>query len=99
MFAVLVRFHLGAESRRRAVQAMLDVAPLMIGVDGLRSIDVLEDPDDPLRPALYEIWDDRASWETFSGNRPPQIAAQTATIASCFAGPPETLTFNILERH
>jgi quinol monooxygenase YgiN len=98
-FAVLIRFNLGAETRRRAVQAMLDVAPLMIGVDGLQSIDVLEDAADPLHPAFYEVWESRAAWETFNGNRPPQIAAQTATIASCFAGPPDISTFEILERH
>ena len=99
MFAVLVRFNVGAETRRRAVQAMRDAAPLMVGVDGLRSIDVLEASDDPLRPAFYEVWEDRAAYETFNGNRPPQIAAQTATIASCFAGPPEMSTFEVLERH
>jgi quinol monooxygenase YgiN len=99
MFAVLVRFNFGDESRRRALQAMRDVAPLMIGVDGLHSIDVLEDAADPLRPAFYEIWEDRASYETFNGNRPPQIAAQTATIASCFAGPPATSTFTVVDRH
>ena len=99
MFAVLIRFSVGAETRRRAVQAMRDVAPLMIGVDGLRSIDVLETSDDPLHPAFYEVWEDRAAWQTFNGSRPPQIAAQTATIASCLAGPPEMSAFEVLERH